>query len=189
MKKVIVFALFAAVIAGTLGSCKKVVSNLFKGFDAEIPEIVVTIPKPPLPPGIPPPAEEISIGAFTQSFNLDSIIKANTAGAFGAGDVKSVKIKKMVFAIKNADADNNLANFQSARFEISSNSNTTPAPLASFTFPDAFADSKTYDAPENAPELKSYLTGTQLTYYSYAKIRRYTTKAITLSIKVTITAK
>lgn len=189
MKKVIVSSLVALLVIGALVSCKKVISKIFDGFDAEIPEILVTIPNPGIPAGFPVPQSEMAIGSFTQSFNLDSIIKANTAGAFGAGDVNSVKIKQMVFAIKNADANNNLSNFESARFEISSNTNTTPVGLASFNFPNTYAETQTYVAPSDAPELRNYLTGTQLTYHSYAKIRRYTTKAISLSIKVTITAK
>lgn len=132
MKKVFVFALLAALTVGTLGSCKKVISNLFKGIDVDIPAFNVTIPAlgPPIPLNF-----ELPLGASDpQPFNLDSIIKANTAGAFGANDVTSVKIKRIVFALKNADANNNLANFQSVKFGISSNTNSTPIDVASFSF-------------------------------------------------------
>ncbi|MDB5248908.1 MAG: hypothetical protein JWQ40_3302 [Segetibacter sp.] len=180
--------MFAAVTAGTLGSCKKVISKLFTGFDAQIPEFVVNIPYYPLPPGTPVPASAIETNT-TESFNLDSIIKANTAGAFGAGDVNSVKIKRIVLTILEPDQNNNLSNFESLNMSISSNSNSTRVPLASFIFQDVYTPTRTYEPGSEAPELKSYLAGTQLTYHSSTKIRRYTTKPLKLSIKVTITAK
>jgi hypothetical protein len=127
--------------------------------------------------------------SFTQRFNLDSIIKVKTNGEFGIGDISSVKIKQMVATIANPDAQNNFSNFESARFTFSSNTNTNAQQIASFTFADAYTPTVTYTAPENTPELLPYLNGTELTYNVFGKIRRYTTKALTVSIKVTMKVK
>jgi hypothetical protein len=190
MKKVIISALFATFIVGGLCSCSKVLSKIFGGVDVNLPDIVVPGPAPPEflrgQPGIP---GENPLPSYTQSFNLDSIVKANTAGAFGAEDVNSVKVKKIVFTVLNPDADNNLRNFKSARFELASNTNTTPVSIASFQFPDAYSETLTYDASDDAPELKGYLTGTSLSYYSYGEVRRFPTRDMTLTVKVTIAAK
>jgi hypothetical protein len=189
MKKIILPVLLTIMIAGLSVSCKKIISKVFNGFDADVPQVVVTIPYVPLPPGTPVPATELSLGSLTQSFNLDSTIKANTAGAFGAGDVSSIKIKKMVFTLLDPDENNNLSNFESARLTFASNTSTEPLPIASFTFPDTYSATQTFNADQNTPELKSYLTGSQLTYNVYGKIRRYTTKPLKLAVMVTLTVR
>ncbi|HEX8357042.1 MAG TPA: hypothetical protein VF610_06515 [Segetibacter sp.] len=189
MKKLIAPLVLVMVIAVSSG-CKKIITNAFNGFDQDVPQIVLTIPatQPPIP-GFPVPPNEVPVGSFKQSFNLDSTIKAKTGGAFGVGDVSSVKLKKMVFTLSNADAANNLANFESARLTFSSNTNATAVPLASFSFPDTYADSQIFTADANTPELIGYLNGSELTYNVFGKLRRYTTKPLGLAVVVTLTVK
>lgn len=190
MKKIIVPVVLLVLITTLSVSCKKIISNIFNGFDAEVPAISVTIPpiQPPFP-GFPVPDNEIPVGSFKQKFDLDSTIKANTAGAFGAGDVNSIKIKKVTFSLKDADQNNNLSNFESVRINFSSTSNQNAVQIASFTFPNTYTISETIVSDANTPELIDYLKGNELTYNVFGKLRRYTTKPLKLSVNVTLSIK
>lgn len=182
MKKLfITVSLIGALIGIT--SCNKIKDALFPAIDVELPAFQFSIPAIPFVLN-----SEASLGSFTMKFNLDSIIRANTAGAFGAGAVSTVKVKQMVISIPNGDQLNNLANFESARFTFSSNTKTTPAEILSITFPDTYSTSTTF-TPTDSPELKEYLSGSELTYTLYGKARRITTKSLTFNIQVTLSAK
>ena len=195
MKKVIGSVLLVMVIVSGVVGCKKIINSIFQGVDVDVPEVTFTVPAPPTPPPgttLPPvPTSEGTIGSKVQSFNLDSAVKAKTNGEFGAGDVTSVKMKQIVMTIANPDEQNNFSNFESARFTFASNAgaNTPEVQVASFTFPTTNTSTVTYTAPENGAELRAYLNGNQLTYNVYGKLRRYTTKALTVSVKVTMKVK
>ncbi|MCW3111570.1 MAG: hypothetical protein JWQ09_6076 [Segetibacter sp.] len=180
MKKIIGSVLLVMVIAAGVVGCKKIIKAIFPGLDVDAPTITVSLPAIPF---VPP--SEAHIATFKQHFNLDSIVKAQTNGAFGATDVASVQVKQIAFNLLNADPQNNLANFESVRFTFSSTSTTSVAEVASIKFPDTFADSYTYTST-NPPELISYLSGNELTYDVYGKLRRITTKPLTLTVKVTL---
>lgn len=182
MKKVLIsVSLLIFVIAGM--SCNKIKDAIFPSIDVNLPAFQIRVPAIPIVLN-----SEASLGSFTINFNLDSIIRANTAGAFGAGAVSTIKVKKMVISVSNGDAANNLANFESARFTFSSNTKTTPAELVSITLTDTFATSYTAE-PTSSPELKEYLTGTQLTYSLFGKARRTTSKPLNFSVAITLSAK
>ncbi len=179
MKKLLVPVLILIIATG-LFSCKKIVRKIFQGIDADVPVVSVTLP--PIPVVIP---IEVPFLPIVQRFDLDSTVKANTGGAFGADDVSSIKIKQIAFDLKNADSLNNISNFESVRVTFSSNANTEPVTIASITFPDIYASKYTY-IPDNSPELKPYLNGSELIYNVYGKIRKITTKSLGLNIEVTL---
>lgn len=183
MRKVLISVFIVIVLVAASISCKKIIRNLFQGVDADIPAFAITLP--PVPFALP---IEIPLGTFKQSFNLDSTVRANTGGVYGAGDVSSVKVKQIVFNLSTADSLNNVSNFESARVTFSSDTKTDTVTVASITFPDTYASSFTY-TPVNGPELKPYLNGTQLYYNVFGKIRRVTTKELPLSILVTLRVK
>lgn len=183
MKKLFAFAACIVMLL-SVTSCKKLISKIFQGFDAEVPTIQFTLPAISY---VRP--EEIPLITFPQRFNLDSTIKANTEGAFGAGDVNSIKVKKIDFSISDADQNNNLSNFESVRFTLSSDAETNPVEIASATFPDTFATNYVYTSPASAPELRTYLNGSELYYTVYGKARRTTNKTLPLTIKVTLVLK
>lgn len=182
MKKAIVSAFLGmAVIAGFIG-CKKIIKAVFPGLDTEV-STTVNIPTIPYAP-----SSEIPLGSFTQHFNLDSVVNANTSGAFGASDVSTVTIRQIVFTMPTADDHNNLSNFESARFNLSSDTKTNPIEVASITFPDNGESTYTYTPP--APvELRPYLDGTELTYTVYGKIRRITSRSMPLNVRVSLHVK
>ena len=172
------FLMIIVLVAASV-SCKKIIRNIFEGIDADIPEFSVTII--PIPIALP---FEIPI-PLSQPFNLGSTVKANTGGVYGANDVTSVKVKQIVFNLSDADSLNNLANFESVRVILSSDTKKDTVTVASMSFPDTYASSATYK-PVNSPELRPYLTGKQLNYIILGKIRRATTKSLHFSILVTL---
>jgi hypothetical protein len=181
MRKPIIL-LAAICIVATMLSCKKIVSAIFNGTDINVPTLQLTIP---VILAVTP--NEISLGSFSQQINVDSIIRANTEGVFGINAVSSIKLKQAAWSISNADALNNLANFESARVTLQSNSNNTPVEIISVIFPDAFATSYTY-VPVSSPELLPYLNGNTLTYTMFGKVRRITNKPLNFLVQVTLRA-
>lgn len=179
MKKPIIILFSALLLVGAI-SCKKVINAIFQGFDVTVPDIQVTIPAV-----IAVAPSEIALGTFSIPFNLDSIVKSRTAGVFGANAVSSIKVKQMSITITNADQMNNLANFESARVTIHSNTNSSPTEIFSATFPDVFASTYT-STPVNSQELLSYLKGSEIIYKMYGKNRRITTKPLNIVISVII---
>src|SRR4051812_20665662 len=119
MKKII-FVLLPVLIIMAATSCKKVVTSLFPGIDVRIPDVQITIP-----PVIVVPSTEMTLGTFSASYNLDSIIKASTNNVFNINDIGSVKIKEVTVTLQNGDNLNNLSNFQNARVTVSSNTNSS----------------------------------------------------------------
>ncbi len=114
---------------------------------------------------------------------MDSTIKANTAGTFGANSVHFVRVKKMVIKLSNADEANNLANFESARMRIYNDTATTD--IAVIKFPESFSDSITV-VPAASPDISDYLRGTTLNYNLYWKNRKITRKFLKLTVQVTV---
>lgn len=182
MKKIL-FALFAVlIIIGGLSSCKKLAAAIFGGTNVVVPDVQVTIPAIVV---VSP--SELGLGSYSYYFNLDSAVRANTAGIFGAKAVSSIKIKQMTITITNADQLNNLSNFESARVTLQSDVNNTPVEIFSKTFADTYAESVT-STPTNNPELLSYLKGSQIVYNMFGKNRRITTKTLNITVSVILKA-
>jgi hypothetical protein len=180
MKKILITIFAAFILLVEFSSCKKLVAAIFQGLDVNVPEVQVTIPTV-----IAVTSNEIPLGNFSFHFNLDSIVKANTAGVFGVNAVSSIKVKQISINITNADQLNNLSNFESARVTLQSNTNNTPTELFSMTFPDTYASSITI-TPTNSLELLAYLKGSDITYNIYGKMRRITSKPLNMVVSVTL---
>lgn len=180
MKKILITIFAAFILLVEFSSCKKLVAAIFQGLDVNVPEVQVTIPTV-----IAVTSNEIPLGNFSFHFNLDSIVKANTAGVFGVNAVSSIKVKQISINITNADQLNNLSNFESARVTLQSNTNNIPTELFSMTFPDTYASSIT-TTPTNSPELLAYLSGSDITYNIYGKMRRITSKPLNMVVSVTL---
>src|SRR5688572_30277149 len=161
MKKISYLFLAALIAITGFASCKKIVDAIFTGVDVKSPDLAMTVPA--IPFVIP---MELGFGSFTQSFNLDSAVKANTAGAFGADAVHSVKIKSVTITITNADDNNNLSNFESARVMLSSNAQADPVELFSQKFPTTNTSTYTI-TPADSPELVPHLKNGELTYHMF----------------------
>jgi hypothetical protein len=180
MKKSLITLSTLFIILLSFSGCKKIAAAIFGGFDTNV-DYQISVPIVPIILPV-----ELPIGQYLYKFNLDSIVKAQTAGIYNANDVKSIKAKLFNITITDADQLNNVSNFQSIRVTIHSNTNSTPAELFAVTFPDTYAAS--FSTPGNNAELLSYLKGSDIVYTMYGKNRRITTKPLTIFLSVTIRA-
>jgi hypothetical protein len=161
-------------------SCKQIKEKLLPAFTVNIPDIKLSIPPIPFKQN-----KELPVGALKAHINMDSTIRANTAGTFGADAVSFVKIKKITFLVANANATNSLANFESGRMRIYSDNDTAAIDIASVKFPLAYSDSFTI-VPTDNREISNYLRGSELHYNIFWKNRRTTTKRLNLTIRVSL---
>lgn len=160
-------------------TCNEIKEKLLPAFNVNIPDINLTVP--PLPKVT---NDEIPVGALKTHINMDSTIRANTAGTFGADAVHFVRLKKMVIKTSNADEANNLSNFETARMRIFGDTASTD--IAVIHFPTTYSDSITI-IPDSTPEISNYLRGSNLAYNLYWKNRKKTTKFLKLTVQVTVT--
>src|SRR4051794_20501067 len=164
------------IIAGC--TCNQIKEKLLPSFNVDIPEINLTVP--PLPKVTD---KEIPVGALRTHINMDSTIRANTAGTFGADAVHFVKLKKLVIKAINADKAANLSNFETARMRIYADTASTD--LAVINFPKTYSDSITV-IPSSTPDISNYLRGSNLAYNLFWKNRKTTSKYLKLNVKITI---
>jgi hypothetical protein len=180
MKKTIL-AFSAITVLSVLGaSCEKAKDVLFPSFETDGGTVELSIPV------ISSTAAEATLGSTTVHFDLDSAIKANTAGQFSINNAESIKLKNVILSVLNGDDESNISNFETAKVTLSSNSKSTPAVIATANLLDV-------DQPNvingNGIELKEYLKGDMLTYMVAGKARRATKKALDLRISFTLDVK
>jgi hypothetical protein len=173
------FLSFAALSILSLGlsSCEKVKDALFPAFSTSGGAFVVNVPI------VVNTSSEVSLGATTVHFNLDSTIKANTGGAFGLSNVDAVKIQDIMLDVLNDDATSNISNFESAKVTVTSSGNSTPAIVASATIPDV---DNAVVIQGNGANLKPYLQSNEITYNVSGKARRATLKPLQLTLSITL---
>lgn len=170
---------FAMLFTLTLGlySCDAIKDKLFQSFTTGNIEQDFTVDI------ITSTAAKSDVGNINVNLNIDSIIDAETGGAFGLNDISSINVHEVKVTILNPDADNNFANFEEGWLNFHTNTNTTPVQVATGVNPDVFAD--TWMMPvDPTVNLKPYLSGTQISYVLSAKARRVTTKALNCKIAV-----
>ena len=177
MKKILSL-LSAAVILLQFTSCKKTAGNVFTGIDLTIPDVQVT-----LPIIVSVSTTEISLGTYSIHYNLDTAIQYYTGSTFNISSVTSVKVKQAILTMQNTDPLNNLSNFESMRIALQSNVNTTPTDILLFTFPDVYASS--YTSSAGTTELLPYVKGSDLMFTVYGKMRRVTSKSLTIILSIT----
>jgi hypothetical protein len=162
-------------------TCNEIKEKLLPAFTVNIPEINLTVPPLPIVTD-----KEIPVGALKTHINMDSTIKVNTAGTFGANSVHFVKVEKMVIKAMNADANNNLSNFETARMRIYADTASTD--IAIINFPTAYSDSITV-IPPTSPDISNYLRGSDLAYNLFWKNRKKTKKFLQLNVKISVSVK
>lgn len=159
-------------------TCNQVKEKLLPSFNVNIPDINLTVPPLPIVTD-----KEVPVGALKTHINVDSTIKAHTAGTFGANAIHFVKVKKMVIKALNADKSNNLSNFETARMRIYSDTASTD--IAIIKFPSSYSDYITV-VPTTSPDISNYLKGSTLAYNLWWKNRRKTTKFLKLNVKIIV---
>ena len=206
MKKILLTLLVAVMVLGAVTSCKKTVKAIFPEQTFDLPEVVNDLPKLDSVKidrsglGLPdttvviPLHTPYDLPTITQHFNMDSIVRANTGNNFGAGDISTVKIKEFKLRLVSTNpatspnATNNLANFETASFNFSSNSNTTAIKVATVNFDSTYSVEKVISG-DGTPELRTYLNGTELYYNISASLRKHTNRKMRVSIVATLIMK
>ncbi|MDQ3845127.1 MAG: hypothetical protein M3342_14115 [Bacteroidota bacterium] len=153
-----------------LPDCRKIAEKVFSGFDLTLTDVPTIIP--PIPVSYYP----VSLGS-TWAFNLDSIVKAETRGAFRGKDLTSVRVKQASLRLQNADSTTNLSSFYSVSIHLYSDNNTTPVTIVEANVPDTATRTLNFDT-SNSPELLPYLQGSRITYVVTAVTRRPTLHAL-----------
>jgi len=178
MKQLTLLSFMAIVVAVfSLQSCTKIGTMLQYDIPMQSGSVTITIP--------PTSNTAASLnGSGSNSINIDSIIKANTAGLLGVNNITSVKLTSATMNLQNADANNNFANFQSCFASFTSNSDGSPYQLSITNNPDAFASSLSLPVDTTA-ELKNYITGSSFTYTAGGQLRAATTQSLTCNITFT----
>jgi len=133
---------------------------------------------------------QASMATNSISYNIDSMIKAQTGGVVSYSSIKSVKITKMVLTLSDADAANNFANFEYAAGTFNTDATTAgPYTVASISNnPDV--TSSTLDLPitDKDKDVKQYFkSNVVFTYAVIGKLRRATTKELHCHVDVTYT--
>lgn len=180
MKKIFIPVIVFSTFLIAFTACSKIVAAVFGGTDVEVPAAEFTIP---ILFAVTP--NELSMGSYSQHINLDSAVKANTAGVFGINVVKSIKVKQVNMVMQNPDALNNFSNFETVRVTLSSDTQNSPVELFAAGFPDTYSGTFLL-TPTDTPELLPYLRGSWITYHIYGKNRRITSKPLTLQVNVTL---
>jgi hypothetical protein len=182
MRKLFIPVIVFLVLITGLTACSKIVAAVFGGTDINVPTVEFTVPII-----LAVTANEQSFGSSSQHMNIDSAVKANTAGVFGINVVNSIKIKQVKMVLVNGDALNNFSNFESVRITLGSDTQSTPIDIFAASFPDT--NNSTYIfAPTSSPDLLPYLRGSWISYNIYGKNRRVTSKPLTLQVTVTLRA-
>ena len=178
MKRISLLSLSAIIaILCSMQSCTKIGSLLQYDIPMQSGNITITIP----------PTEN-SITALTaggtNTINIDSIIKAHTAGMLGINNITSVKLTSAAMTLQNADANNSFANFQSCFVSFTSNSDNAPYQISINDNPNVFTASIELPVDTTA-ELKNYISGSNFSYTTGGQLRAATTKSLTCTITFT----
>lgn len=155
-----------------LSSCEKINEALDQEFTIKVLEVPVQLePQSTL--------EEKKLGELTVNFNLDSAIRANTDNRLGVDDIDSVTVEEITVALTNADAANNMRNFESARVQIITPSDPTPQVIAQENNPDG-ADVQTSMSldPQQVNDLRDQLQQSNVKYEVWGKARRTTSNTL-----------
>ena len=170
--------MLTATIAGLtmFQSCTKIANQLQYNLDMHSGSVTVMIPP------VSNTSSEATIGSGINNINVDSFVKAHTAGLLGAANIMSVKLTSCTMTLENANAANNFADFQTAHAQFSSNSEVSPYQLSIPSNPDVY--SSTLALPvDTTTELKNYMLGSQYNYAVGGKLRRPTTDSLKCTIK------
>jgi len=110
-------------------------------------------------------------GPVSNSYNVDSFIKAQTGTLLGIDNISSVKVASCTLTLDDPDTTSkNFGNFESCYAEFYSDKYPSPFQVSDMNIPDADTRSINMSVDTSA-ELKSYI-GTQYTYTLYGKLRR-----------------
>jgi len=179
--KVLMVSAFFGCFVLSLQSCTKIASLLNFNLSMQTESVNFTIPV------VTDTSGTFTIGPNTNSYNVDSFIRANTGNQLGEANITSVKLSSVSLVLNNATATSNFQDFQSCSAAFFSNTNTTPYQLSIPDNPDVYASVLSIPI-DSSVELKTYL-GNQFTYSFTGKLRRPTTVPLSCTVTFTFSVK
>lgn len=167
-------ALFASI---GISSCDKIKDAIFQAFMTNSAALEFTI-------DVVTNTDAVGdIGSMSTTLNIDSIIKAESNNEFNINSITSINLEECKITVLNPDSTNNCANFEKGNLYLLTNANPTPIQICSGINPDEYSETWILPADKTI-NLKSYLTGTQLSYNLTAKARRVTTKKLDCKMEI-----
>ena len=185
MKKVLQCTLFfAAISAGLiLQSCNKL-KDAIPAQDISYTSTADLVIAP-----ISDTTSQVAIGQIAVSYNLDSMISAQTSGKLGFSNIQSVKITGISLALSDADAADNFANFTYVGAAFYSDANSTPYTIAHVdNNPDNYSASLSPAVASADQDVKNYFSANMMFHYQLTgKLRRATTNTLHCHAVITYT--
>jgi hypothetical protein len=167
---------FTAVSALALSSCvDKVVNKIaFAAFSTQKFTVDFVVPIVQYAP-----LSIDSVATPGEAINLDSVVRAHTNNQFNVNDVTGVYVDKLSIDITNADAGNNLQNFEGVRLTLkSADDAVAPVEICNAQIPDQYADRLDLAVYDDR-NLKPILASPGIIYLAGVSARRNTTKELT----------
>ena len=159
----------------TFQSCTKIANQLQYNLDMHSGSVTVMIPPSSNT------STESTIGAGMNNINVDSFVKAHTAGLLGAANILSVKLTSCTMTLDKGNTANSFANLQSCNASFSSNAEVSPYKVSIASNPDVYSTSISLPV-DTTTELKGYMLGSQYNYSLGGRLRRATTDSMKCTI-------
>ena len=174
MKKIFYLLSFLAISAFAT-SCEKAAAFLLPiemplDFSVSISQVV---------PGI-----QSTLGTSVVNYNLETEIRSKTSGELGADFIKQILVKDINIKLTNADATNNLGNFESLSFSFNNNGGA-PVVIGPFAIP-ATANAQHTIQVTNSPNIRQFFTGNNVTFNISGKARSGTNKTLNADASATM---
>ena len=175
-----------AIVAFSFTSCvDKIVNTIaFKAFSTRDLTIDFEVPVVEFAP--------ISIDSVAtpgEAINLDSVVRAHTNNQFTVDDVTAVYVDKLRIELTNADADNNLQNFEGVRLTLKSvDASVAPVEICNTEIPDEYSDRLDLPVYDDR-NLKPIIASRGIIYLAGISARRNTNKVLTGKLTVSFDIK
>lgn len=167
----------AAATAFGFSSCEKIENALFKPFQSPI-NFEVTIPV------ITNTTAEQNMGQTQVRYNLDSVIRKNTGDVFGADIVGAMYVKEIGIQLLDADANNDLGNFDYVKLSVSSGSGT-PVTMGPFNVSSSATTNASFTVPGSV-DILPFFNGSTVNFSMSGKANTATTKTLRARVSATI---
>ena len=175
MRKLTFLSVLAAI--AMLASCDKVEKLLFQPFESPL-NFDVTINT------VDNTNSQTVLGTTTVNYNLNEEIKNETDGKLDGSVVNAMYLREVAIDISNADAGNNLGNFDNVSLAVWTG-NSTPVVFGPFDVPAGSTNSAVFTIP-NSPNIKQFFSGSNVSFELRGKANTPTTKSLNANIGATI---
>lgn len=174
MKKTF-YVIAVAISAIAFVSCDKLIEWAFKSYEANI-EFQTNID--PVLAGVTG-----TLGTSTVSYNLDAEVRKNTENKVGADFITQMYVKNITITATNANATNNLSNFETMSIVL--NDGSGPVTIGPFSIPNS--NLTTISLPvTDSPNIRRFFNGSNVSFAIIGKARTETNIRLNIDVSSTI---